>query len=127
MGQTLSPPAQIHESGDAYARLPNMTSPSDTSTPSSTNNASNPSNLSQNGPSEDTNDSMPALRVDPARLSPLTANISSIRSRIAAALPKSSNSNSPSRQPRLVAVSKLKPATDIYALLQQQPEQEGQR
>jgi PLP dependent protein len=52
---------------------------------------------------------MPALRVDPSRLSILTANISSIQSRISSAV-------SSSRPPRLVAVSKLKPATDILAL-----------
>ena len=52
------------------------------------------------------------MRVDPVRATSLTANLSSVISRISAA-------SSPGHGPvRLVAVSKLKPANDILALYQ---------
>lgn len=61
---------------------------------------------------------MAPLKIDPARASTLLQNISSIHSRIATAC----KTNSISNAPRLVAVSKLKPATDILALHQPPPD-----
>lgn len=55
---------------------------------------------------------MPPLHTTPQRLSTLISNISSIHSRITSA----ATSTSLPHPPRLVAVSKLKPATDILAL-----------
>lgn len=63
---------------------------------------------------------MPPLKIDPTRASTLLQNISSIHSRISS----SCKSQNISKVPRLVAVSKLKPATDILALHQSPPEQE---
>ncbi|KAJ5747984.1 uncharacterized protein N7511_009680 [Penicillium nucicola] len=51
----------------------------------------------------------------PARASTLLANLSSVTARISAASSKSANA---SKKPRLVAVSKLKPASDALALHQ---------
>lgn len=62
--------------------------------------------------SNDSPSSSEMLKVDPARASTLLQNISSITSRISQTC-KSQNISTP---PRLVAVSKLKPATDILAL-----------
>ncbi|KPI39814.1 uncharacterized protein AB675_3514 [Cyphellophora attinorum] len=70
--------------------------------------SNDPSTAENNSNSSESD--MPPLRVDPSRLSTLKANIASIHSRIQAA---TSSSQHP---PRLVAVSKLKPATDILAL-----------
>ena len=50
------------------------------------------------------------MKIDPARAQTLSTNITSIFSRIHAAVTPSSTT------PRLIAVSKLKPATDIFAL-----------
>ena len=51
----------------------------------------------------------------PARTATLLSNLSAVRSRVAAAAASSSGSHT-SRNPRLVAVSKLKPASDILTL-----------
>lgn len=59
-------------------------------------------------------DDMGSLKIDPTRASTLLQNISSIRTRISNVC----KLNSTAVQPRLVAVSKLKPATDILALHQ---------
>ena len=61
----------------------------------------------------ETETSMPPLCIDPTRAATLRANLASIQSRINAA---TSSSSPAARIPRLVAVSKLKPATDILAL-----------
>ena len=63
---------------------------------------------------------MAPLKVDPTRASTLLSNIASINSRISSAVKNSSLQ----KQPRLVAVSKLKPATDILAL--HQPQEKAQ-
>ncbi|KAI9802893.1 MAG: hypothetical protein M1825_002124 [Sarcosagium campestre] len=55
------------------------------------------------------------MRINPARAKELAENLSAIQSRIAAAAAASSQSG---KRIRLVAVSKLKPATDILALHQ---------
>ena len=47
----------------------------------------------------------------PDRLAELQENLSEIRSRVQAAAPQSTSQN----QPRLIAVSKIKPASDVYA------------
>ena len=57
---------------------------------------------------------MAPLKVDPTRASTLLQNISSIHTRISSTC----KTHSISKPPRLVAVSKLKPATDILALHQ---------
>ncbi|KAI2792163.1 Pyridoxal phosphate homeostasis protein [Penicillium oxalicum] len=54
-----------------------------------------------------------AVAATPARTSTLLTNLSAVTSRIAAAV---SNSPTPSKPVRLVAVSKLKPAADVLAL-----------
>ena len=51
------------------------------------------------------------MKIDRSRAATLNSNLSSILTRITSTLPTSSHP-----QPRLVAVSKLKPATDILAL-----------
>lgn len=56
------------------------------------------------------------IAIDPARAAVLHSNLASIRSRIRSTLSQTSN---PTRPVRLVAVSKLKPASDILALHQQ--------
>lgn len=63
-------------------------------------------------PNSTTSDDMPPLKVDPARASALIQNIRSITTRIS----QTCKSHNISKPPRLVAVSKLKPATDILAL-----------
>ncbi len=55
------------------------------------------------------------MPISPSRASTLSTNLSSVLTRIASALPSPSSSSS-SPPPRLVAVSKLKPANDILAL-----------
>ncbi|KAK5076027.1 hypothetical protein LTS08_002536 [Lithohypha guttulata] len=64
----------------------------------------------------DTSSDMPptSLKVDPARASTLIQNIAQIHSRIS----QTCKTQSRTQPPRLVAVSKLKPATDILALHQ---------
>lgn len=64
----------------------------------------------------DASDTMPpgALKTDPTRLATLTANLNAVRSRVAATT--ASATERKAAPPRLVAVSKLKPATDILAL-----------
>jgi len=62
---------------------------------------------------------MPPLKVDSARASTLLQNISSIHTRISSTC----KSHNISKAPRLVAVSKLKPATDILALHQPSSDQ----
>jgi len=64
---------------------------------------------------------MAPLKIDPNRASTLVQNISSIHARISATC-KSQNISKP---PRLVAVSKLKPATDILALHQPPSDKEA--
>lgn len=63
-------------------------------------------------PNDTPSDDMPPLKVDPARASALIQNITSITTRIS----QTCKSHNIPKQPRLVAVSKLKPATDILAL-----------
>ena len=69
------------------------------------------------GPSPAANGStanMPAVRISPERARDLVANLSSIHGRISQAC----KSHSLPTYPRLVAVSKLKPASDILSLVQ---------
>jgi PLP dependent protein len=65
-------------------------------------------------------DMKPAVSINPQRASTLFQSIASIRARISSTLSSSSsgqqNQRSPPRLVRLVAVSKLKPASDILAL-----------
>ncbi|KAK5064347.1 hypothetical protein LTR84_000180 [Exophiala bonariae] len=58
------------------------------------------------------------IPISPARASTLTANLTSIQKRITTASTSTSTSSPNSHPPRLVAVSKLKPASDILALHQ---------
>ncbi|KAK5097820.1 hypothetical protein LTR70_002862 [Exophiala xenobiotica] len=67
----------------------------------------------------DVSSDMPPLKIDPARSSTLLQNISSIHTRISSTC----KSHNISKVPRLVAVSKLKPATDILALHQPSADQ----
>ncbi len=62
---------------------------------------------------------MPPIRIFPERAKDLISNLASINSRIAQAC----KSHSLSNLPRLVAVSKLKPASDILSLVQNSPPQ----
>lgn len=68
---------------------------------------------------ESSSSDMPPLKVDPARASTLLQNISSIHTRISSAC----KSHNISKTPRLVAVSKLKPAIDVLALHQPSSDQ----
>lgn len=93
-----------------------------TSTATDTGAAEHDTSTQKNSPSSSNNnnkatgDAMPpsSLRIDPARVATLSGNLSSIQSRIASAL--SATSSSSAQQPRLVAVSKLKPLSDVFAL-----------
>lgn len=73
------------------------------------------------------NTEMPKITINPQRLETLAQNLTQIRSRISSTLQtrtgslSTSGENSPT--PRLVAVSKLKPASDILALHNQPSEQ----
>ena len=60
---------------------------------------------------------MPPVRVSPERATDLISNLASINSRISQAC----KSQSLTKAPRLVAVSKLKPASDILSLVQNKP------
>lgn len=60
---------------------------------------------------------MPPIRVSPERAKDLISNLASINSRISQAC----KSHSRPEAPRLVAVSKLKPASDILSLVQNKP------
>lgn len=70
------------------------------------------SSSQSNAPSTSNDDIMPTLKVDPSRASTLLQNIANIHSRIS----QTCKSHNIQQLPRLVAVSKLKPATDILAL-----------
>ncbi|KAJ5580054.1 uncharacterized protein N7459_006039 [Penicillium hispanicum] len=65
-------------------------------------------------------DQMPNMAATPARTSTLIANLSAVAARVSTA---ATQSPSPNKPVRLVAVSKLKPASDILALHQSPPSQ----
>ena len=67
----------------------------------------------------DNSTDMPSVRVSPERAKDLISNLASINSRISQACKSQSLSN----LPRLVTVSKLKPASDILSLVQNSPPQ----
>ena len=66
----------------------------------------------EDDPPSNTADPDMSLKVDPSRAKTLVENITQINNRIS----QTCKTNSISRPPRLVAVSKLKPATDILGL-----------
>ena len=68
-----------------------------------------------NESADDKSSSMPVVRVFPERAKDLVANLAAINTRIS----QTCKSQSLSRVPRLVAVSKLKPASDILSLAQE--------
>lgn len=52
----------------------------------------------------------------PDRLTELQENLSDIRARVQAATPQDKDTDvSPEQRPKLIAVSKIKPASDVYA------------
>ncbi|KAJ5935609.1 hypothetical protein N7466_005156 [Penicillium verhagenii] len=66
-------------------------------------------------PSESTTNQTPNMASTPARASTLLANLTAVSARVSAA---ATHSPTPTKPVRLVAVSKLKPASDVLALHQ---------
>lgn len=66
-------------------------------------------------PSESTTNQPPNMAATPARASTLLANLTAVSARVTAA---AAHSPTPAKPVRLVAVSKLKPASDVLALHQ---------
>lgn len=83
-------------------------------TPSATTNAAPPKEATTDNGTMPPR--VPNLQIDSSRVATLAANLGAVRSRITAAASAGAGAGSKKTAPRLVAVSKLKPATDILAL-----------